>query len=374
MLYAFTVIFFLIFSGIGCTEKFTPETGEDKNLIVVEGLITDQPGKNIIKLSTSQPLGLRSVVNPLPGCQVSVSDDAGNVFPMNETIAGTYTADPGFQGIPGRSYILHVKTDETRRNLSYESAPVLLRPVPPIDTVYYERKTFAVASDGLPTKEGASIYLNTHDPSNACKFFRWEFEETWQFELPYYVENKICWTTSYSKNILVKNTTALSDDKIVRQPIYIIDNNSDRLAIKYSINVNQYSLSDDEYNYWEKLQQVEEEVGSLYDITPASIPSNVRCIEKPDESVLGYFSVSSVKSKRIFIKSQFRGLVDLYEYCENSQVGYYDNIPGLGVNRWIIIDHFFPPPPYKVLTFFRGCADCTVRGLTKKPDFWKDDY
>jgi hypothetical protein len=250
----------------------------------------------------------------------------------------------------------------------------LLRPVPPIDSVYYERLTLATASDGLPTKEGCNIYLNTHDPTNECKFFRWEFEETWQFELPYYVENKICWTTSYSKNINVKNTSTLSDDKIVRQPVTVVDNNSDRLAIKYSIKVNQYSLSEDEYTYWGKLQDVVEQVGSLYDITPASIPSNIRCVEKPDENVLGYFSVSSVKSKRIFIKSQFRGLIKLYEYCENSRVGYYENIPGLGVNRWVIIDHLFPPPPYKVLTFFRGCADCTVRGSTKKPDFWIDDY
>jgi hypothetical protein len=360
----------LIISFTGCTEKFIPVTGEDKNLIVVEGLITDQPGKNIIKLSQSQPLGLKSVVDPLTGCQVSVSDDEGNVFLLNETDAGTYVTDPDFHGIIGRSYILHVKTDEVRH---YESAPALLRPVPPIDSVYYERLTLAVASDGLPTKEGCSIYLNTHDPTNACKFYRWEFEETWQFEIPYYVANKICWSTSYSKNILVKNTTSLSDDRIERQPVNIVDNKSDRLAIKYSINVNQYSLSEDEYAYWEKLQQVVEDVGSLYDITPSSIASNIRCLEKPDENVLGYFSVSSVKSKRIFIKNQFRGLVDLYELCANSTVGYYDAIPGLGVNTWIIVDHFFPPPPYKILTFFRGCADCTVRGSTKKPDFWIDD-
>lgn len=369
--YYFVLLISLIFFG-GCVEKFIPETGEDKDLIVVEGLITDQPGQNTIKLSTSQPLGLRSEVTPLEGCQVSVSDDQGNVFNMQESASGTYNADPDFHGILGRSYTLHIKTDQSHNNLSYESAPMLLRPVPPIDSVYYERRIFATASDGWPTQEGCQVYLNTHDPTNICKFYRWEFAETWQFEIPYDVANRICWTTSYSKNILVKNTSSLSDDRIVRQPINIVDNKSDRLTIRYSILVNQYSLNEDEYNYWEKLEEVVEQVGSLYDITPAEIPSNIRCVEKPGETVLGYFSVSSVESKRIFIKSQFRGLVNLYRDCQNSTVGYYDNIPGLNIDRWIIIDHLFPPPPYKVLTFFKGCADCTVRGSNRKPDFWID--
>lgn len=357
----------------GCVEKFTPETGEDKNMIVVEGLITDQPGQNFIKLSTSQPLGLKSVVKPLMGCRLTLSDDAGGTFSLNESVAGTYITDPAFHGILGRSYMLHIKTDETRHNLSYESAPVLLRPVPPIDSIYYEKHVFG-RIDGFPTQEGCDIYLNTTDPSNLCKFYRWEFTETWQFQLPYYVPNKICWTTSLSKNILVKSTSSLSEDKVVRQHVSTIDNNSDRLAVKYSILVNQYSINEDEFTYWNKLSQVVEQVGSLYDITPASIPSNIRCIEKPEETVLGYFSVSSVKSKRIFIKNQFRGLINLYVDCETLRVGYNDYIPNLGIDRWVIIDHSFPPPPYKIVTFFKGCADCTVRGTTIKPDFWVDDY
>ncbi len=368
------IIITLLLITFGCIQKFTPETGEDKDLIVVEGLITDQPGQNLIKLSTSQPLGLKSVVMPLTGCQVTLSDDAGSIIYLNESVAGTYLTDPSFHGIIGRSYVLHIRTDETRHNLSYESAPVLLRPVPPIDSVYYEKHVFERTAEGFSTEEGCDIYLDTYDPSNLCKFYRWEFTETWQFQLPYYVPNKICWTTSVSKNILVKSTSSLSEDKIVKQHVSTIDNTSDRLAVKYSILVNQYSLNEDEFTYWNKLSQVVEQVGSLYDITPALIPSNIRCIEKPEENVLGYFSVSSVKSKRIFIKNQFRGLVNLYVDCETLRVGYNEFIPNLGIDRWIIIDHSFPPPPYKIVTFFKGCADCTVRGTTKKPDFWVDDY
>jgi hypothetical protein len=370
----FKISLCLMLTLSSCTEKFLPETGEDKDLLVVEGLITDQPGQNTIKLSTSLPLGERSVAQPLSGAIVSISDDLGNSYTFVEKSEGAYVPDSLFHGVVGNSYVLHVKCDKQRNYRIYESTPMLLRPVPPIDSVYYERLILATAIDGFPTQEGAQVYLNAYDRSNSCKYYRWEFDETWQFELPYDVQNRVCYATGHSRNILIKNTSSFSEDKILRQPVTTIDNNSDRLSVKYSILVNQYSLNEEEYEYWEKLSNVTEQVGSLYDVVPNSIPGNIRCLEQPYENVLGYFSVSSVKSKRIFIKSQFRGLVKLYKDCENQIVGYYEYVPSLNLDRWLIIDHFFPPPPYKVLTFFKGCADCTVRGTTKKPSFWVDDY
>jgi len=140
--------------------------------------------------------------------------------------------------------------------------------------------------------------------------------------------------------------------------------------------VKQYSLNEEEYAYWEKLQNTIEQVGSLYDMTPESFPSNILCIERPEEKVLGYFSVSGVKSKRIFIKDQFRGIVDLYTDCANAVIGPVETpAPAnltLGINAWVIIDHREPPPPYRIITFIKGCADCTSRGTTVEPDFWKD--
>ena len=38
-----------------CITQFIPHTTEDKQLLVVEGLITDQPGVNTIKLSSTVP-------------------------------------------------------------------------------------------------------------------------------------------------------------------------------------------------------------------------------------------------------------------------------------------------------------------------------
>src|ERR1035437_9983428 len=77
-----------------CITQFIPPTNEDKQLLIVEGLITDQPVINTIKLSKSLPLGTINTSNPLPGCNVSISDDLGNTYQLSETYSGTNVTDP----------------------------------------------------------------------------------------------------------------------------------------------------------------------------------------------------------------------------------------------------------------------------------------
>jgi Domain of unknown function (DUF4249) len=367
------LISFLILLN-SCITQFIPQISDDKELLVVEGLITDLPDTNIIKLSRSIPLGKRTLANPLKGCIVTISDDFGNIFILRETVDGTYVTDPSkFQGVIGRSYTLHIKTHDASKDLNYESYPVNMIPVPPIDSLYYEKLAFS-ESNGINSQEGCQVYVNAHDATNLCKFYRWEFEETWEFHLPYTVPNNVCWTSNNSNVINIKNTSVLEEDRINRYPLNFVSNTTERLSVKYSILVNQYSLNEDEYTYWEKLQNVTEQVGGLYDMIPASIPSNVYCLDDPNRKVLGYFSVSANSSKRIFIKESFAGVMSPYNdhLCIADTIYGYPFIEDLNRYLWVIIDHPLPPPGYQVITKIKGCYDCTVRGTTIPPDFWNE--
>jgi hypothetical protein len=361
-----------------CVTEFIPKTTEDQEMLVVEGLITNRPEAYAIKLSRPFHLGLNNVSHPLSGCNISVSDDKGNSFIFSETAPGTYTSDPTkFQGVIGRIYTLHISTNFTNNVLNYQSVPVQLKPVPPIDSVYYEKVTFTEGPDGFPSQQGAKIYLDTHDPANQCKFYRWEYYETWEFRLPYMVPNNTCWLSNNSDVINIKNTSAIAEAKVDKYPLTLITNSTDRLRERYSIMVYQYSLNEDEYLYWEKLQNISEQVGGLYDIIPSSIPSNINCIDDPNQKVLGYFSVSASSSKRIFIHDNFAGVLSQFndKTCIADTVFGASNGPiaWLGVNVWVIINHTAPPPSYRVLTRTKGCYDCTVRGTNIKPDFWVGD-
>ena len=373
--YSFIIIAIFI-SLEGCVSKFMPEIEESREMLVVEGMITNQPETNRIRLSKSVPLDKKTNIKPVLGCIVTITDDLDNLWLLKETGNGYYITDSlQFTGVVGRKYKLNIQSNgKLPNNYSYESVPMELKPVPGIDDLYWERVLIEAANEESVAKEGCTIYLDTHDQSGECKYFRWDYTETWEVRLPYYVPNKICWTTSKSSGILVKNTGSLSENIVSRYPLNFISNETDRLEDKYSILVNQYSINEAEYEYWDKMQMISEETGNLYDITPASIQGNIYCVDDPSETVLGYFSVSAQASKRIFIEEMFSGLKNIYRDCPLDTLTFDDwPWPVFGTYAWIIIDGRMDMPPYIVITDKKGCYDCTVRGTIIKPSFWDED-
>jgi hypothetical protein len=364
----------IIVSG-SCITQFIPEIKEDNDLLVVEGLITDQPGANSVRLTRSMAVGKSTELKPLRNCTVYISDDSGNKFILTESAdTGTYITDKEtFQGVVGRKYTLHINTNNLSANhYSYESIPMEMIPVPPIASLYYEKVVIKERDDFSGPADGCQVYIDTYDNCGLCKYYRWDYIETWEYQIPWPVKNQTCWITKSSEDILIKNNSILKEDVVNRFPITFISNQTDRLNIKYSILLNQYSVNPDEYAYWEKLKNMTQTIGGLYDITPAPVPNNIYCIEDPKEKVLGYFSVSAKTSKRIFINENFRGAVNLYKECID------DTIPDvmvlspktLNVDFWILD---FIDRVNMLITYNKGCADCTTRGSTTRPDFWDDD-
>lgn len=384
----FLVLVILFFSLKSCVVPYIPDQPENDQLLVVEGLISDQNEVNTIKISKSRPLWIGQSPVFLSGCEVWITDDHGNLDNLKETTIGTYITDSStFKGIVGRKYALHIRTNSANGNLNYETFPMELKPVPEIDSIYYEKKVFTTYY--LPV-EGCHIYLDTHDPLNNSHFYRWTYSETWEIHLPFNVVNNVCWRTENSNYILLKNSSLLAENRVVRYPLKTIESPIDRLTVKYSILVKQYSLNEDEFIYWEALKTSLDQQGGLYDIIPPIIPNNIYCVENPDEKTLGYFSVSAVSSRRIFIKDNFTG----YDQSCNSSIkfglpkfdlninspsnGKDTSIVGLDATVWVAEDHTDKIPPYRILVNTRWCSDCTQKGIfgdyrNKKPSFWDED-
>ena len=358
-----------------CIAQFVPQIEEEKELLVVQGLITDQNETDTIKLSKSLPLGEVSAAKPVSGGYVTISDNLGNEVSLAESVPGTYLTPPSFCGVIGRSYTLHTRTNTGSGNFNYESYPTEMVPVPPIDSLYYEKIVIEKPEGFFKGVDACQIKLDTYDPQNKCKFYRWDFSETWEFRLLFDVPNQKCWINDKSHSINIKSTAAFDEARIKSYPVTYITNVTDRLKTEYSILVNQYSLNEDEYIYWEKIQNIAVQVGGLYDIIPASVPSNINCVENPAEKVLGYFSVSAKSSKRLFITDNFNGIIDRYNKCITDTVGSPD-FPGVNITAWILFAHICGGPPcvpFYEITTNHGCADCTLRGTKVKPDFWTDD-
>jgi hypothetical protein len=370
------VFFLAILLGMNrCVTEFVPEIKEEQELLVVEGLITDQPETYSIKISRSLPVGLKSEARPVSGCVVTVIDNTDTRIRFVESEAGTYNSPPGFTGQIGKTYKLYISTPSGSGILNYESEPVVMLPVAPISDLYYEKILVRDEELHVFDVEACQVYLNSVDVGYGSDYLRWEYLETWVLRLPFSVPNQKCWISERSKHIQIKSTAAFKDATIKRQPIIYISEATDRLRTRYSIEVSQYSLNEDEYNFWEALKNLVDESGGLYDIIPASIPSNIKCINKADQTVLGYFSVSAKSSRRIYIDEDFAGIFDPYKNCITDTVYGDDPIPRLDTAVWVLFDKpmAFPNPRTRILTRTYGCYDCTVRGTTTKPSFWVDE-
>ncbi|MFN8241117.1 MAG: DUF4249 domain-containing protein [Bacteroidales bacterium] len=363
-------ILLLIITADSCVIPYEPFIRGYEEMIVVEGIITDQPGPYTIKLSKSAPLWDSPSIKYFKGFVLWITDNEGHADTLKSTVQdGVFKTDPyKFTGVAGRTYVLHIKTNAYFNHVNYESTPMKMIPVPPIDSIYYVKQNF---NNGFRNTTGCGIYVATHDPGDECRFFKWNYSETWEIRLPFDVPNKVCWVTRASEEISLQNASVTGNDGSKAFPVLTITDPVDRLLVKYSMLVNLYSLGEEEFIYWERFKNAQNQVGGLYDIIPSQLPNNIYCVEDPTKMTLGYFSVSSVRSKRIFIEDTFPGQDYMLNKCTEDTIYSFlpDTIPGMGSRIFIVKRN----PPVNVVSFDRGCVDCTVRGSSVRPYFWDDD-
>jgi len=362
------------------------------NLLVVEGLITNQSGPFSVRLTYSVPMynkwNIEADYMLVEGAEVRIIDDIGNIFMLFETESGWYeTEEKDLVGIPGRTYILTINTTDGKQ---YESSPELMREVPDIDSVYHEEFRRTYYDEETPYEENRlNILVDTRAAGDNIAYYKWEFTETWEFEMPKYIEvahgtddespnptmenievpeEKIhCWVSESSDLILIKSTADNALNKIRGFVLQTTGGPSDdRLNLKYSILVKQYMMSRELYDFFRKIRGSNEETGGIYEKAPTQIIGNIQCCNG-DEEALGYFMASAVKTKRIFISPDEHELENgtAYENCGwTTYQNYRDEqvyfVYGTIDNGKTIVK-----------TTKEYCTDCRIRGTNVKPDFWE---
>jgi hypothetical protein len=297
---------------------------------------------------------------------------------------------------------LHISTSDGNQ---YESEPSTMSYVPDIDSIYYAKEAKLV-NNATATEVGLSIFLDTKKGLTDNNYYRWDFEETWKFKVPNatkfdYINDStiipikqvkdIGWKSSKNDQVIL-HSVLNGSDRIVKEPIqFIVAKTSDRLTLEYSILVRQYSISKSEYEFWNSMIKVNNSGADIFASQPFPVMSNIHNIKNPAEMVLGYFGVSAVKQKRMFISYSEIIALDLpfYHYpCERIERSPADYSPPWGnpptwddvYNMFIYAKYAFVEPVYdpvtlrlKKLVFAKpSCADSEVTGTSIKPDFWID--
>jgi hypothetical protein len=369
-----------------CREAYTPPIiTANSNYLVVDGIINSgNTDSTVIKLSRTVKLSGTIGTKAETKAKIMVESSANTTtYILKETVAGTYISNGHLNLDKTAKYRLRITTSDSKAYLS-DFEPV--KEAPPIDTLVYT----------IPAS-GVQVNLSTHDPNNNTRYYRWEYTETWifhtEFSSSFIYDAKRdtivdrppaqqvwqCWASSNSTDIVLGSTQKLTQDVMSNVPITFVAGSSEKLRIRYSIQVKQYALTADAFAFWQILKTNTEQLGSIFDAQPSQIKGNIHNINDNTEPVFGFISVGTTQQKRIFVDRAEEpytfGGDDPYATCtvQNSQtdVGPNDYAGKFGSMAYLPLGTALNSTVIYV-GGSRECTDCTLRGTNTRPAFWQD--
>ncbi len=365
-----------------CIKPYEPAiNAADAKKLVVSGQVTNLDGNQTITISRASAT-LKPESNLIAGCNVTIFDSLGHNFPMTDAGDGTYHGfiDPVYL-FPGSFFKLEIITPEGDKVVSGFDR---LSPGPGVDSVYYLRRDIPT-NDPSKFIKGIQFYVNLDGSDSDSRFYRWKAVETWEYHAEFPVEwyysfrlqhisppdysKQVCWLTLQVRNIYTLSSKGLSVNKYQMLPLNFVDNLTSRLVYGYSLLVNQYSLSEEAYNYWNQLRVNSSNEGGLYEKQPLATKGNLHNLTHPDEDVLGFFGASSVNSKRIFVSNVENLPLEYYSMCTPSPLTPYglQALDPLEFPVYLLADSTGKP----TIMLDKWCVDCrSLGGKNVKPEFW----
>ncbi|WP_290707572.1 DUF4249 family protein, partial [Flavihumibacter sp. CACIAM 22H1] len=240
----------LLLLNLACRKPYIAPIQKKLNqYLVVDGIINASPqGVTRINLSYTKNIDDTARQVPLNDARVQIESTDGSIYELVlSNDSGLYVSSP-LSLSSSNSYRLLIQTGEQK---SYRSAFTEVLAAPEIDDISWME---------TPDLE---LFVSTKDPSNELKYYRWQYEETWQTraQTPSFwtvVDGKIveaneftqtanCWVTQSSTSILIGNTLSLSSAIINKAPLVRIPKPDKRLSIRYSFLLHQFAISAEAY-------------------------------------------------------------------------------------------------------------------------------
>ncbi len=360
----------------GCISDFIPQNAaQNPNILVVDGTITN--GETIIKLSESKSLDDISITINFINDAIVYIETSGGLL----SDAATLT-DPG-------NYVISnviLNTDSMYRiRISYDNRTYVSTFASPLITPQIDSLSWRKQATGQPVE----IMVHTGDKLNQSHFYRWTFNEIWEYTSPLYAnvgfvdgvlvfyderegpldddlhynEKYYCWRRGVSNFLILESTARLKDNIIRNKVIHEISPTNNRLSELYYIEVKQHLISKEAYEYFSNLQKNAEEMGSLFAPIPSETRGNMYCLED-DIPVIGFVDVSTNTTAHMYIYRTDR----LYERPNSRCELYFEQVPGT-------LPYFFSEHDGVIIYATNECIDCTLLGGSKdKPSFWPNNH
>ncbi len=287
---------------VSCIDRVDLPIRTEEPRLVVEGQLTNEAPPYTIRLTYTGKYGGENGQNSndqyVQQARVILADDQGRAVQFISIGQGIYrTVDSTFRGQVGRTYGLSVTLGNGKR---YLTTPEKMPSVPVIDSVSarLSRTTSAIKPFVI------DYSVNTSDPATEKNYYRWTgYGYTTRLSIgdpcslgsPSFC-NYRCWTLVSTNDVNVYNDDAINGNPlrnrfVLQVPVYALG--------PQLVEIQQYSMTQANYQFWKLFQQQNARTGSIFDPLPAPVTGNVVNADDPSDRARGYFAVTSITRKRL---------------------------------------------------------------------------
>jgi hypothetical protein len=328
------IILFMLLSA--CVDKIDFSARAPAFQIVVEGMISDEPGPSTVTLSEALPLNADSIYRePIQHASITLYDDAGNSEPFLETTPGVYRTQGILQGRVGHSYHIVIETEDGH---TLESKPDIINSVGAIEDIRYEYEARTqTESWGEVPADVFKIFVDASAGSGTEHFVRWRFNGTYKvvtepelhttwlqgtsrfLDPPpcsgYIVAPALgggrlekvaectccaCWISQFESMPSVADDKLVSGNRFRNINVGEVPINAFTFFDKYQVMIEQMSLSQQTYEFFKLIRAQKDAAASLFQPPPAEIKGNIHARDA-GVSVAGIFWAASVSRRSVFI-------------------------------------------------------------------------
>lgn len=330
-----------------CIDKIDLSPAGSIELPYINGYLTDQVENQVIQLGKLIPFS-NERNPPISGAEIYIIDSNETRYDFEE-IDNHYVSLVKFAAAEGIEYTLYIEWDGHQ----FVSTPQKLSVGQSVDSFSFKEDTITIFDEKeSKTKEigGIMLQIEMLNQLNTRKYYKYSINYTYEFQayrLPEGHPNKICYLTFPTERFRF----ILHENLVNGYPLDLKFIEFGR-AFQYgiSIELNQFSMTNEVFEYWEEVKKIGENTGSIFDTPPYTIKGNMVSINS-DQHMRGMFAAYSVKSKRLFVTQKD---VSFYYPESRNQEECYPPRP-------------FSPPPH--------CSNCLAAQFVsiktnKKPNWW----
>ncbi|MGR3810444.1 DUF4249 family protein [Jiulongibacter sp. NS-SX5] len=326
--------------GVACVDPYLESFTGTQDIIIVEAVLSDQTLGNFVNLTNSK-VGdaLSTSYAPITEAKVQLTINSSQTIDLIEVQRGEYRFPEGFRGEEGNEYQLSFTINGEIFQSRLEKMPT----PPVIDEIRHE-----FDATGLKDAEGnespsQKIYLNTTDPADSKDFYMWKWklyeQQFWcktcvdgyyyrdsstdnlgvcreeRFRrgfFDYQCEGQ-CWEIIEQREVNImkdefSNGQVITNRLVANLPIYQLNGSL--------LEVQQFRISEEAYNYLNLVQSQGQTTGGLADTPPVTLVGNVSSTSNINLPVAGYFIVGAADTELYWLdkrdipeKTPFLGLL-----------------------------------------------------------------